>query len=91
MASLSGAGVLYWLSIGPVRGFAFYLGVATLLDLFTAYFFLRPAVVVFARSKFGEYPKRFGIPVDDLEGYTDGRIAVAASKKVAVPAGKDLS
>ena len=91
MASLIGAGVLYWLSIGPVRGFAFYLGVATLLDLFTAYFFLRPAVVVFARSKFGEYPKRFGIPVDDLEGYTDGRIAVAASKKVAVPAGKDLS
>ncbi|MSX76152.1 MAG: SecD/SecF family protein translocase subunit, partial [Actinobacteria bacterium] len=91
MASLIGAGVLYWLSIGPVRGFAFYLGVATLLDLFTAYFFLRPAVVVFARSKFGEYPKRFGIPVDDLEGYSDGRIAVAASKKVAVPAGKDLS
>ena len=91
MASLIGAGVLYWLAIGPVRGFAFYLGVATLLDLFTAYFFLRPAVVVLARSKFGEYPKRFGIPVDDLEGYTDGRIAVATSKKVAVPAGKDVS
>ncbi|MSY79869.1 MAG: protein translocase subunit SecD, partial [Actinobacteria bacterium] len=91
VASLIGAGVLYWLSIGPVRGFAFYLGVATLLDLFTAYFFLRPAVVVFARSKFGEYPKRFGIPVDDLEGYTDGRITPAASKKVPVPAGKDLS
>lgn len=91
MASLIGAGVLYWLSIGPVRGFAFYLGIATILDLLAAYFFLRPAVVVFARSKFGEYPKRFGIPVDDLEGYTDGRITPAASKKVAVPAGKELS
>ncbi|MEI7886500.1 MAG: protein translocase subunit SecD [Actinomycetes bacterium] len=91
VSSLIGAGVLYWLSIGPVRGFAFYLGVATLLDLFTAYFFLRPAVVVFARSKFGEYPKRFGIPVDDLQGYTDGRITPTTAKKVPELAGKDLS
>ncbi|MEX0767290.1 MAG: MMPL family transporter, partial [Microthrixaceae bacterium] len=86
VASLIGAGVLYWLSIGPVRGFAFYLGVATMLDLLVAYFFLRPAVAVLARSKFGEYPKRFGIPVDDLEGYTDGRITQVVSKKAPEPA-----
>ncbi|MFZ4518713.1 MAG: protein translocase subunit SecD [Microthrixaceae bacterium] len=66
MSSLIGAVVLYWLSVGPVRGFAFYLGVATLLDLISAYFFLRPAVVVLSRSSQGEHPKRFGIPVDDL-------------------------
>jgi len=52
---------------------------------------LRPAVVVFARSKFGEYPKRFGIPVDDLQGYTDGRITPTTAKKVPELAGKDLS
>ncbi|UDY36165.1 protein translocase subunit SecD [Dermatobacter hominis] len=66
MSSLIGAGVLYWLSVGPVRGFAFYLGVATLLDLVSAYFFLRPAALVLARSSQGEHPKRFGIPIDDL-------------------------
>jgi preprotein translocase subunit SecD len=66
MSSLIGAGVLYWLSVGPVRGFAFYLGVATLLDLVSAYFFLRPGVMVLSRSSQGEHPRRFGIPVDDL-------------------------
>ena len=66
MSSLIGAGVLYWLSVGPVRGFAFYLGVATILDLVSAYFFLRPAALVLARSRQGEHPRRFGIPTDDL-------------------------
>lgn len=73
MSSLIGAGVLYWLSVGPVRGFAFYLGVATLLDLVSAYFFLRPAVVVLSRSKQGEHPHRFGIPVDDLRDRAAGQ------------------
>ncbi len=63
ISSLIGAGVLYWLSIGPVRGFAFYLGAATVLDLLTAYFFLRPAVFVMSRSSLGERPRLFGIPV----------------------------
>lgn len=66
VSSLIGAGVLYWLSVGPVRGFAFYLGVATILDLVSAYFFLRPAALVMARSSQGEHPRRFGIPTDDL-------------------------
>ena len=77
ISSLIGAGVLYWLSIGPVRGFAFYLGAATVLDLVAAFFFLRPAVVLLARSKQAEHPKRFGIPVDDLPGYVDGRLVHA--------------
>lgn len=83
MSSLIGAVVLYWLSIGPVRGFAFYLGVATLLDLVAAYFFLRPAVVLLARSKQGQHPGRFGIPTDDLTAAASdaahGGRAVAAS------------
>jgi preprotein translocase subunit SecD len=83
MSSLIGAVVLYWLSIGPVRGFAFYLGVATLLDLVAAYFFLRPAVVLLARSKQGQHPGRFGIPTDDLTAAASdaahGGKAVAAS------------
>jgi len=49
LVSLIGAGVLYLLAIGSVRGFAFFLGLATLLDLAIAYFFMHPLVVLLAR------------------------------------------
>ncbi len=51
-ASLIGAIVLYMLSVGSVRGFAFFLGLSTLLDVFIAYFFTRPMVVLLGRSRF---------------------------------------
>ena len=51
--SLIAAGLLYWLTVGSVRGFAFYLGLATLLDLLAAYFFMRPAVLLLARTRTG--------------------------------------
>ena len=82
ISSLIGAVVLYWLSIGPVRGFAFYLGVATLLDLIASYFFTRPAVTLMARSKMGQHPGRFGIPTDDL----GDAASTAAHGGKAVPA-----
>ncbi len=89
MSSLIGAAVLYWLSIGPVRGFAFYLGVATILDLVSAYFFLRPGVAVLTRSSQGEHPTRFGIPMDDLQPADDrGARAVAPAGASAAVAGE---
>ncbi|MGI9021705.1 MAG: protein translocase subunit SecD [Acidimicrobiales bacterium] len=51
-ASFIGAIVLYMLSVGSVRGFAFFLGLSTLLDVFIAYFFTRPMVVLLGRSRF---------------------------------------
>jgi preprotein translocase subunit SecD len=51
-ASIIGAGVLYVLSVGSVRGFAFFLGLSTLLDVVIAYFFTRPMVVLLGRSRF---------------------------------------
>jgi len=39
------------LAIGSVRGFAFTLGLATLLDMFVVYFFKRPTVFLIARSR----------------------------------------
>ena len=50
--SLIGAAVLWYLSVGAVRGFAFYLGLSTVTDIFVAYFFTRPAVLLLARSGF---------------------------------------
>ncbi|MDQ4069178.1 MAG: protein translocase subunit SecD [Actinomycetota bacterium] len=51
-ASIIGAAVLYALSVGSVRGFAFFLGLTTLLDIVTAYFFTRPMVMLLGRSRF---------------------------------------
>jgi preprotein translocase subunit SecD len=51
VASLIGAGLLYWLTVGPVRGFAFYLGLATILDLVISWFFMRPAVIWLGRTR----------------------------------------
>ncbi|MFN8018559.1 MAG: SecD/SecF family protein translocase subunit [Acidimicrobiales bacterium] len=55
VASFLGAFLLYILTVGPVRGFAFFLGISVLLDLFVAYFFTRPLVMLIGRSpKIGE-------------------------------------
>jgi preprotein translocase subunit SecD len=51
LASFIGAVLLYWLTVGAVRGFAFFLGLSVLLDLFTAYFFKRPMVAWLVRSR----------------------------------------
>ncbi|HEX9682321.1 MAG TPA: protein translocase subunit SecD [Acidimicrobiales bacterium] len=59
-ASLLGAGMLYLLTVGPVRGFALFLGLATLLDLVVSWFFMRPAVILLARAS-RDHPTRLGI------------------------------
>lgn len=51
ISSLIGAALLYFLTVGPVRGFAFFLGLATVLDLVVAWFFTRPMVGLLARSR----------------------------------------
>jgi preprotein translocase subunit SecD len=50
-SSLLAAGALYFLTVGPVRGFAFFLGLSTMLDLFVAYFFTRPLVSILAQNR----------------------------------------
>ena len=50
-ASFIGAMLLYLLTVGPVRGFAFFLGLSTLLDVVIAYFFTRPMVILLGRSR----------------------------------------
>ena len=62
-ASLIGAALLWWLTVGAVRGFAFYLGLATILDLVATYFFMGPMVRVLARTSwFAQRPSLFGLP-----------------------------
>jgi preprotein translocase subunit SecD len=62
-ASLLGAFLLYWLAVGPVRGFAFYLGLSTVLDLISSYYYMRPIVFLATSSKLArEHPGWFGLP-----------------------------
>lgn len=67
--SLLAAVVLYYLSVGSVRGFAFTLGLTTVIDVVVAFYFTRPLVVVLAKSKWmnsgstmtGVSPARLGV------------------------------
>ena len=52
--SFTGAILLWFLAIGPVKGFALALGLATLIDVFVAYFFTRNAVALLAGTKLGD-------------------------------------
>jgi preprotein translocase subunit SecD len=59
--SFIAAVLLYFLSVGAVRGFAFFLGLSTLLDVFTAYFFTRPMVVLLGRNRFFTEARWMGV------------------------------
>ncbi len=67
--SFLGAVVLYVLSIGSVRGFAFTLGLTTVVDVVVAFLFTRPVVALLAATRWfqsgsrwtGVDPERLGI------------------------------
>ena len=63
LVSIIGALILFSLSVGSVRGFALYLGITTICDLFVCFFFTRPAVLLLARSKFMVGKRAFGLEV----------------------------
>ena len=49
LVSFIGAAVLFLVAVGSVKGFAFFLGLSTILDLVVAYFFMHPAVSLMSR------------------------------------------
>jgi len=49
--TLAAAAILYFLAVGPVRGFALMLGMATLLDLLILVAFTRPVVFLMSNTK----------------------------------------
>src|SRR5690606_37401993 len=44
MSAFIGAAVLWWLTVGAVRGFALFLGLSTVLGVIVTWFFTRPVV-----------------------------------------------
>ena len=61
ISSFLGAIVLYQLTVGPVRGFAFFLGLSTILDMIVSWFFTRPLVGLLAQNRWFTEAPRFGV------------------------------
>ncbi len=59
--SLIGAVILWWLSVGNVRGFAFMLGLSTVIDILTAYFFTRPLVILLGKNRLFTEARGLGV------------------------------
>ncbi|TCC48585.1 protein translocase subunit SecD [Kribbella capetownensis] len=65
--SLLAAVVLYVLAIGSVKGFAFTLGLTTLIDLLIVFMFTKPVVTLLARTDFfGHGHKLSGLDPEHL-------------------------
>ena len=84
--SMLSAVVLFILAIGSVRGFAFTLGLTTLIDVFIVFFFTKPLMSLLARTRFfggghrlsGLDPAHLGVKA--LPGTRTRRPATAGSR-----------
>ena len=59
--SLLAAVVLYVVAVGDVKGFAFFLGLSTIMDMLFTWFYTRPLVILLGRSDHLQGAGRFGI------------------------------
>jgi preprotein translocase subunit SecD len=75
LVSIISAVILYIVSVGSVRGFAFTLGLTTLVDLVVIFLFTKPLVTLIAKNKYfqagGRYsgvsPRSIGVVTPTLE------------------------
>jgi preprotein translocase subunit SecD len=75
--------VLYFFAIGVVKGFAFALGLSTVIDVFVVFFWTKPMVTLLAQTKFfGQGHKWSGLDRQHL--------GMAPAKKSAQPVGGEV-
>ena len=85
------AAVLYVLAVGSVRGFAFTLGLTTVIDLVIVFFFTHPTMEILSRVPFfadghrlsGLDARRLGVPSARYVGR--GRVMRAGESTVSAP------
>jgi len=80
--SFLASAILYVIAVGQVKGFAFTLGMSTVLDLVVVFLVTHPLVVLASKSKFLSNPKVSGLGGAQQAG-VDQR-AHASSKSTAV-------
>ncbi len=79
MISLLAAVLLYFFAVGNVRGFAFTLGLTTIVDLIVVFMFTKPLLTVIARWKFFSS----GHP---LSGFSDKSVGLKQVQQTTVEA-----
>ena len=79
MISLLAAVLLYFFAVGNVRGFAFTLGLTTIVDLIVVFMFTKPLLTVIARWKFFSS----GHP---LSGFSDKSVGMKQIQQTTVEA-----
>ncbi|PYG02085.1 preprotein translocase subunit SecD [Georgenia satyanarayanai] len=89
LVTLLAAVILYFLAVGGVRGFAFTLGLTTLIDLVVVYLFTHPTMQLLIRTRFfGEGHRLSGlnpesIGVDPARYRGRGRVGEARTRPPA--------
>ena len=87
VVSLAAAVVLYIFAVGAVKGFAFFLGLSTLLDVFVTYFFTRPLVILLGRNERLVRARGFGmsrgLAIPEGEALPNGRRAGNGARRPA--------
>ena len=73
--------VLYFFAVGGVRGFAFTLGLTTLIDLIVVFFFTKPLMTVLAKMSF--YSE--GHP---LSGFSAKSLGIVTPKNLSIEGDK---
>ncbi len=82
--SLLAAVVLYVLSVGSVRGFAFVLGLTTLIDVLVAFWFTHPIVVILGRTSWMQKGSRWtGLDPDRLGGASVAGAAASSRRRTS--------
>jgi preprotein translocase subunit SecD len=76
--SIIAAVLLYYFAVGGVRGFAFALGLTTLVDLLIVYIFTKPLMTILARVKFFNTGHRFSGLSDKSSGVSRSTSTVEA-------------
>jgi preprotein translocase subunit SecD len=82
MVMFLAAAVLYLLAVGQVRGFAFTLGMSTVLDLVVVFLVTHPLVALASRSKFLSSPKMSGLGAVQRQASKQRAAARTAAKEV---------
>jgi preprotein translocase subunit SecD len=87
--------VLYLLAVGGVRGFAFTLGLTTLVDIIVVFMFTHPLMVLLGRTRFfaeghpasGLDPRRLGVDVARYAGR--GRVKQGVEQRAGSAASRE--
>lgn len=87
VVSIAASLVLYFVAVGDVRGFAFTLGLSTLIDVVVAFLVTAPLVILMSRSEKFASPKLNGLRMSmrSAERRQAG-VPVVAAPALAVPA-----